>query len=86
MAQTVDDLVVHHVEAHGGQRHARHDVDRAEPHSGVGVLPIRVQAGYHVAETDGRERHEAEVKAVHQLKMQTSSAIKVFHFSSYLEL
>lgn len=63
----MDDFVVDHVEAHGGERHAGHDVDGAEPYGGVGlVVEERIGTGHHVAEPYGGETHEAEVEAVQQ--------------------
>jgi hypothetical protein len=65
--QPVDDLVVDDVEAHRRQRHPRHDVNRAEPYRGVGVVvPEGVGARHHVPEPDRRQTHEAEVEAVEE--------------------
>lgn len=67
MLEPVHDLVVDDVEAHGGQGHAGHDVDGAEPDCCVGVVVGEgVVARHHVAEADGGEAHEAEIEAVEQ--------------------
>lgn len=67
VAQPVDDLVVEDVEAHRRQSHSGHYVAGAEPNGHVPrlveVLP-GVGTGYHVAEPDSAQAHEAEVACV----------------------
>lgn len=63
----MDDFIMDHIETHGGESHARHDVDRAEPYGGVGLIVQEgVRSRNHVAEPYGGEAHEAEVEAVEQ--------------------
>lgn len=61
MLYAMHDFVVEHIKAHRCQRHARHYVDRTEPKSCGGVLS---KAGHQVPETDGGERHEAEINSI----------------------
>lgn len=60
----MDDLIVNHVEAHGRQGHARHDVHAAEP-DGRWILVVRARD--HVAEANGGQTHEAEVETVQEI-------------------
>lgn len=59
--QSMHDLVMEDIEAHGGQSHPRHDVNGAEPKSAGRLF---LQAGNQVAKSDGRQAHKAKVDAV----------------------
>lgn len=65
----VHDLFLHQVEAHGDQRHAEHQVHRAEDERQVKdfVGADYLVAGHKVAEPDSAEADETEVGAVEEV-------------------
>lgn len=93
--QSVDDLVVEDVEAHGGQRHAEHYVARAEPDRRVASLleaVARIGTRYQVSEPDCAQAHETEVARVcnvsrfhhHNQHRHRHSYYYYYYYSTYL--
>jgi len=64
-----DDLLLDEVEAHGQQRDAEQQVQRAEPYAQLGVLAFvhHSLGGHEVAEPDGGQRDETEVRRVREV-------------------
>lgn len=63
MLEPMNDLLVQNVEAHRGQRHAGHDVRRAEPERRGGFF---AHPRHQIAKPDGRQAHEAEIDGIDQ--------------------
>lgn len=63
-----DDLLLDEVKAHGQQGDAEQQVQRAEPYAQLGVVALvhHPLGGHEVAEPDGGERYEAEVRGVRE--------------------
>jgi len=59
-----DDLFLDEVEAHGQKGDTEQQVQRTEPYAELGVVTLVHHAlgGHKVAEPDGGERYEAEVR------------------------
>jgi len=64
-----DDLLLDEVKAHGQQGDAKQQVQRAEPYAQLGVVALvhHPLGGHKIAEPDGGERYEAEVRRVRKL-------------------
>lgn len=64
-----DDFLLDEVEAHGQQRDAEQQVQRTEPYAQIGVFALvdHPLGGHEVAEPDGGQRDEAEVRRVREL-------------------
>lgn len=69
-------VLLHQVETHGDQRHAEHQVHGAQYEAeldafygtGPGAAGVgHVAAGHEVAEPDGAQRYETEIRAVEEL-------------------
>lgn len=59
-----DDLLLDEVEAHGQQRYSEQQVQRAEPYAQPGIVTLHALSRHEVAEPNGGQRDEAEVRRV----------------------